>query len=282
MSIHKRGRKRSSALPLSSSTSAHPDSKKRKCKLQPISSSHSWSSCSPAMNQVFEQPGWNSNLDKLLLDLTVDAHKVEGYFLSWFDYNPKPPLKYIKGWELLARQFNQRMDPHCQFLDKWKLATELSCRLDFFLKKVEKDKINLAGYEFEEQLTTLFKGRNKLSIPAGMTESVNDIQGSSGQYPGIFSSSSGRYPRATLTTPSSAATTSRCSPTFDAGRNVRPRKHRGAATPPSVILHGPRANRGVNRYRQIARLMPDGSHNELDAPPSTFPTITGSPFLQCH
>ncbi|PNX61581.1 hypothetical protein L195_g052534, partial [Trifolium pratense] len=62
----------------------------------------------------------------------------------------------------------------------------------------------------------------------------------------------------------------------DAGRNVRPRKHRGAATPPSVILHGPRANRG------IARLMPDGSHNELDAPPSTFPTITGSPFLQCH
>ncbi|PNX85706.1 hypothetical protein L195_g041779, partial [Trifolium pratense] len=263
------------------------------------------------MNQVFEQPGWNSNLDKLLLDLTVDAHKVEGYFLSWFDYNPKPPLKYIKGWELLARQFNQRMDPHCQFLDKWKLATELSCRLDFFLKKVEKDKINLAGYEFEEQLTTLFKGRNKLSIPAGMTESVNDIQGSSGQYPGIFSSSSGRYPRATLTTPSSAATTSRCSPTFgivnpyedcvyclsklglndesitlildysikgelqglknaeakyayalelkgtvsyyskyddnvdqDAGRNVRPRKHRGAATPPSVILHGPRANRG--------------------------------------
>ncbi|PNY00587.1 hypothetical protein L195_g023870, partial [Trifolium pratense] len=30
----------------------------------------------------------------------------------------------------------------------------------------------------------------------------------------------------------------------DAGRNVRPRKHRGAATPPSVILHGPRANRG--------------------------------------
>jgi hypothetical protein len=166
-----------------------------------------------------DREGWNTVLDGILLDLTVDAFTLRGVFSRW--NKPKSPVKCVRGWEKIADQFNKQCSRHGSYLQQQhlKTPTELCCRVILLKKQAEKVKFKLEGSSLKESLTLLFKN-NKVIIPSFMTKCgegerprsrspTRTAPGSSGPR------SSGQYtphPSASFVTPT-AATTSYASPT---------------------------------------------------------------------
>ncbi|XP_045818113.1 uncharacterized protein LOC123910876 [Trifolium pratense] len=147
----------------------------------------------------------------------------QGAFSTWGANKPsganKPPLKTVKGWEMVADLFNAQMFPPDMQQHHFK-ATDMSCRLMFLKKQFEKVKIKPEGYgpEFLDSLKQLFK-KHKLTIPQIMLDHGDEMErpsykspkrtpsGSSGRYK-PYPRANSPYPGVNYTTPSSAATTS--------------------------------------------------------------------------